>query len=156
MQLAFLFKQIWNMFCDTIGLLVFLWSISNFITHAHAIHIHNIHIYIYIYLYIYHHQPVMPLLADGLHTTLWRVTLILLFPTFASILSLHLLFGFSLAFLQSLGYHSVGMLAHLLSSILATCPAHLLYRSLTVSTTSFTLGLSLMVSFLILSFQADV
>ena len=96
----------------------------------------------------------MPLLVDGLHchlhATLSRGILIQLFPTFSSILSLHLLFGFPL--LQPLGHNSVVILAHLLSSILATCPAHLLVRSLTVSMTSFTLVLSLMVSFLILPF----
>ena len=105
----------------------------------------------------HYHQPVMPLRADGfhscLHAALSRATLIQLFPTFSSISSLHLPFGFPLALLQPLGYHSVAILAHLLSSILATCPAHLLFRSLIVSMMSFTLVLSLMISFLILSFR---
>ena len=105
----------------------------------------------------HHHQPITPLLAYGLHSclhaTLSRAILIQLFPTFSSISSLHLLFGFPLALLQPLGNHSVVILAHLLSSILATCPAHLLFRSLTVSMTSFTLVFSLMVAFLILSFR---
>ena len=92
-------------------------------------------------------------LHSCLHTTLSRLILIQLFPTFSSISSLHLLFGFPLALLQSLGYHSVVILAYLLSSVLATCPAHLLFRSLVVLMTSFTLVLSMIVSFLILSFR---
>lgn len=128
-------------------------------THAVFVSLQFIAMYCYKFhtKFIWHHhqQPVPPLLADGLHNCIHSTqsrAFMSFWPLF-SISSLHLVFGFPLSLVKSLGDHSIANLANLLSSILATLPAHLFFSSRAVWMTSLTLVLSLMTSFLILSFS---
>merc|ERR1711895_242762 len=59
-------------------------------------------------------------------------------PAKFSISSLHLVSGLFLLLISFFGCQSVILLVHLLSSILATCPAHLHFCCLTTCTISFT------------------
>ena len=103
----------------------------------------------------HHHQPVMPLLADGLHIFLhsswfWALWVHVL-PASCSMSSLHLLFGLPFPLFLSHGVHSFVFLAHSWFVIRAKCPAHLPLASITFSMTSFTPVLDLKSLFPILS-----
>ena len=140
----FTFINKWHHWC-------FLWDFSTKPNNNN-----NSYYYCYFHHHHCHHQPVMPPLADGLynilHSTRSCAIFIQVSQTFlqfrSAIFSLVFLF-----FVCSIVGSIQLILDHLLFCILSTRPTHFLFRSFAVWMTSLTCIISLMIMFLILSFD---